>query len=561
MKHPTAAAGLSCLKSSLSQGARPMRNPQLKGLSPAIKQLVDPLVAWPDIQARWRGELDTVSRIRSIGGGGEAQAIPHLLSYAFAPNHDVQAEARSAIRKLFERLPLDQLPALDEALRTAWAHVEDRYGLKPSVKKLKARGPDELILLALMSAHRSGYVRAEVIHSLGKDSSGTAIPFLLVRLVDWVEAVRRAADLELIDKLQPQYGRMFVRCLGLLERLSEHNRFRPAYREWVNELLKRPACAEQVAVGLDSVQRAVRRACYPLAAGNPAHSTKNVLERALVEPDVAIRKWAFSSGPALWPGDEIDWTRLAAKDTYPPIREGAFDALARTEASSEELTKFLFDRCAGIRRSCQAFCVERFGIVPVAIYREALAGGNSKNMQIAVRGLAETGSREDGRRLLELLNHRSARVRSAAVHSLGVLNVVHIEEKLLERISSDGHSVAREAASVLLRRKLVSPGAISAAAKQNPDGRAQLGVLRQMSGASKWVQLRLYLDSVASDNQQLAECALERLAVWESQFNRTFIQPSVGEPAELLVLAHRVESRLPVDLAKRITFIVRSFAK
>lgn len=538
-----------------------MRDLQLKGLSPATKDLVYPLLVWPDIQARWRGELDTVWRIRSIGDRDEAQAIPDLLSYAFAPNRDVQAEAQSAIRRLFERLPLEQLPALDEALRTAWAHVEDWYGLKPSVKKLKGRNPDDLILLALMSAHRSGYVRAEAIHSLGRDSSGTTIPFLLVRLVDWVEAVRRAADLELIDKLQPQYGGMFVRCLGLLERLSEQTRFRPAYREWVSELLKRPACAEQVTAGLYSNQRAARRACYPIAASNRALYVKSVLDRALVESDVAIRRWAFASGPTLWPGDEIDWTRRAANDVYPPIRQEAFDSLARTEISSEELFKFLFDRCTGIRRSCQALCVDRFALAPVEIYREALAGGNSRRTEIAVRGLAETGSRADGQRLLELLNHRSARVRSAAVHGLGVLKVEQIEEKLIERISSDSRSVVHEATSVLLLRKWVSPGAISAAAKQNPDGQAQLAVLRQMWRAGKWAQLRLYLESAASDNRELAECALERLAVWESQFNRTFVQPSVSEPAELLILTHKVESRLPSDLAKRITFIVQSFAK
>lgn len=78
--------------------------------------------------------------------------------------------------------------------------------------------------------------------------------------------------------------------------------------------------------------------------------------------------------------------------------------------------------------------------------------------------------------------------------------------------------------------------------------------------AGKWVQLRLYLDSAASDNRELVECALERLAVWESQFNRTFAQPSAAEPAELLLLMHKVESRLPADLAKRITFIIQSFA-
>lgn len=538
-----------------------MRDLRLKGLSPATKELVYPLVAWPDIQSRWRGELDTVSRLRTIGDSGEAYAIPDLLSYAFAPNRDVRAEARSAIRRLFERLPLDQLPALDEALRTAWAHVEDWYGLKPTVKKLKGRDIDDLILLGLMSAHRSGYVRAEVIHSLGRDASGTTIPFLLLRLVDWVEAVRRAADLELIDKLQPQYGNMFVRCLGLLERLSEHTRFRPAYREWVKELLKRPACAEQVTAGLDSNQRVVRRACYLIAASNPALNVKSVLGRALVESDVAIRRWGFASGPTLSPGDEIDWTRRAAHDAYPPIRQEAFDSLARTEVSSGEMSKFLFDRCTGIRRACQALCMERFGIAPVEVYREALAGGNSKRTEIAVRGLAETGSCDEGRRLLELLNHRSSRVRSAAVHGLGVLKVEQIEKKLLERISSDSRSVAREATSVLLLRKSVSPEAISVAAKQNPDGQAQLAVLRRMWRAGKWVQLRLYLEYAASDNRELAECALERLAVWESQFNRTFVQPSVSEPAELLVLTHRVKSRLPAELAKRITFIVQSFAK
>jgi len=316
-----------------------MHEPQLKGLSPATKELVYPLLAWPEIQERRRGELDTVSRIRSIGDRVEAHAIPDLLSYAFAPNRDVQVEARSAIRRLFERLPLEQLPALDEALRTGWAHVEDWYGLKPSVEKVKGRDPDDFILLALMSSHRSGYVRAEVIHCLGKDSSEMAIPFLLVRLVDWVEPVRRAADLELIDKLQPQYGSIFVQCLGLLERLSEQTRFRPAYREWVRELLKRPACAEQVTAGLESIQRAVRRACHPIAASNPALNVKSVLDRALVESDVAIRRWAFASGPTLWLGDEIDWTRRAANDTYPPIRQVAFDSLARAEVSSEEISK------------------------------------------------------------------------------------------------------------------------------------------------------------------------------------------------------------------------------
>lgn len=276
---------------------------------------------------------------------------------------------------------------------------------------------------------------------------------------------------------------------------------------------------------------------------------------------MVIRTWAFASGPVLLATNEIDWGRLAANDTYPPIRQRAFDALARNEIRPEDLSKFLFDRCTGIRRTCQVLCQERFGFAPVQVYREALAGESSKRTEIAARGLAETGSREDGQRLFDLLDHTSARVRSEAVRALGILNIEQVKERLLERISSDSRSVAREATSVLLSRKAASPDAIWAAVKQNPHEQVQLAVLRQMWRAGKWVQLRLYLDSAISDNLDLAECALERLLVWESQFNRTFVQPTFGEPSALLDLLQTVESRLPVDLAKRIAFIVRSFAK
>ena len=536
-----------------------MRKRQPKGLSPETKELIHPLLVWPDIQNQWRGGQDTVSRIRQIGDSGEPFAIPNLLSYAFAPNLDVQKETRSAIRRLFEHLPLEQLPALDEALRTSWAHAEDWYGFKPSLKQLKRCDVDDPIVPALLSCHRSGYVRADAIRLLGESSSDTAIPFLMVRLVDWVEAVRRTADIQLIDKLQPQYAGMFVRSLGLVERLSDNSRFRPAYREWVKDLLKRPDCADHVNRGLNSDQLAVRRACYRLAVNNPALNRRGLLERAVLESDVVIRSWAFASGPALTV--KINWMGLAASDTYAPIRQKAFDALARNQASFEELSKFLFDRHAGIRRACQALCSDRFGLAPVQVYRAALGDKSSKKTAVAARGLAESGSREDSQRLLELLNHPSARVRSAAVHALGIFAVELVKERLLDRISSDSRSVAREAASVLLLRKLASPGIIWAAAKQNPHDKVRLVVLRQMWRAGKWAQLRLYLDATTAYDAEVAECALERLVVWESQFNRTFVQPSASEPAELLDLLYKAQSRLPADLAKRIAFVIRSFAK
>jgi HEAT repeat protein len=285
----------------------------------------------------------------------------------------------------------------------------------------------------------------------------------------------------------------------------------------------------------------------------------DVLDRALGEADVVIRSWAFASGSALWNETGVDWIRLATEDTYAPIRWRAFDALLRREVSPEQVSAFLFDSCTGIRCACQAVFTHRFGLNPVQTYREALVGANSKRSEVTARGLGETGTPEDGPRLQALLNHASARVRSAAIHALGVLNVEQIDARLLELVSSDRRSVAREAASVLLSRKAVNPTVIWAAAKRNPNEHVQLAVLRQMWRSSKWVQLRLYLDSLEAGSAELSECAIERLKVWECQFNRTFIQPSQGELSELRDLLQTTQSHLPADLGKRVAFIVESF--
>lgn len=531
----------------------------MKGLSPATKELLYPLLSWPDIQSRWQGDKDTVARIRAVGETGEPYAIPYLLSYAFATNHDVRVGARKAIRALYERMPLEQLPLLDEALRQGWGTIEGWYGLKPTVKQLRQRDVEDLVLLALMASHRSGYVRAEAIRSLGQTSPEFAIPFVLVRLTDWVEPVRRAADMELIEKVQPEYADTFIRCLGLLERLSESSRFLRGYRDTVEDLLSRPVCARNVTAGLNSSSRSVRRACYRIATSNPAMEKREILDRALGEADVVIRSWAFASGPILRNEIGVDWIGLARKDTYGPIRWRAFDVLLRREASPEQISSFLFDPSTGVRAACQAVFTHRFGLDPVQTYREALFGGNSKRVEVTARGLGETGTSEDGPRLQGLLNHHSARVRSAAIRALSVLNVEQIDTQLLNVISSDRRSVAREAASVLLSRKAVHPTVIWAAAKENPNEHVRGAVLRQMWRAAKWVQLRLYLDSLVTCDAEISQCAIERLKIWEGQFNRSFVQPSQGELSELDDLLQRARSHVPADLWKRVAFIVRSF--
>ena len=53
------------------------------------------------------------------------------------------------------------------------------------------------ILLTIASLNKSGYVREKAVKLLGNANDDQAIPFLIYRLADWVERVRKAASLAL----------------------------------------------------------------------------------------------------------------------------------------------------------------------------------------------------------------------------------------------------------------------------------------------------------------------------------------------------------------------------
>src|ERR1017187_7049924 len=301
-----------------------MRNQNLGRLSAEIQADINSLLAWPSIQQRRPRTGDTLAILERIGKEAEPPAIAHLMSFALALNGEVRAKSRPIIRGIFDRMPIDLLPLLDESLRRSWSQLQYWYGLKPrEAKTFRPHSQDDWLFLALLSCHRDGFVCVEAVQNLGAAPPEIAIPFLMIRMVDWVREVRLAADEKLLEQMKPAHGKVFVDCLGLLDRLSSNSRYRVGYTTSVEGFLKVPEQAEALAAGLHSAVHSVRRRSFILALENPGLSKKSVIEKALNHPDVVVRKWAFQEGPLHSPGDSIDWTARAATDPYGPIRRTA----------------------------------------------------------------------------------------------------------------------------------------------------------------------------------------------------------------------------------------------
>jgi HEAT repeat protein len=540
-----------------------MRTPQLRGLSPSTLDLVKKLYGRRALFQRWNRADDTIAILEQISEANEPAAIRDLMPFGLARSEEIRAKARTIILRLFAQVPIETLPSLDESLRQSWANLEDWYGLRPeAIDSLGQNTDADRTFLGLVTSHRNGYVRAAALRALEADSSDIVIPFVLIRLVDWVSEVRFAAERAVQEKLRPEYARAFVGCLGLIDRLTTNSRFRAVYTHWLDALLTRAECAGTLREGMAVLSRGIRRHCYRVAVENPALTVDDVIEQAIGDPDVIVRKWAYTASRSLLPASEEALRLRAAEDPYGPIRRIAFDAFAANpSARPEDVMPFLFDRSAAIRRDCQTEISNRIGKSAAEFYRTRIQNHSSKNADISVLGLAETGTRDDAVMIAALLGSRSARVRRAVVRALRILAANGYEATLLRVVSSDVPSVAREAAFALLCSRAVPADGVWAEAKKNGDRRVRSGVLKLLKNAGKWQQLQFFLEASADSDLNLSELAIGMLSAWMQNSNSSFVQPSTTDTEMSLRPLESVRRCLPAPLVHQLEFILQTAAK
>jgi len=543
-----------------SEDTKKMKTEQLRRLSPAILELARSLYRKPSLVDVWNADVRTVETIRQISDANEPAAISELMSFGLSRDAKVCVAARTAIQHLFSMVPFEALPSLDDLLRRTWGQLEDWYGMRAeSLKGFHVRNDADRIYLGLIASHRNGFVREEALRTLGLDRSEIVIPFYLIRLTDWVDEVRSTAEQELLRRLEARFAKMFVDCFALIDRLAVSPRFDPTVSQRIDELLQSPQCTVELRHGMDLSSRTIRRHCFRIAAKAQLVEVGDVIAIALNDPDVVVRKWAFTAGAELLPQERVEMTKRAAKDSYGPIRRLAFETIKAQPISRwEDFEPFLLDRSTPIRRSCQTAIEKRFGIAPADFYRARLQGRTSGHSDVSVLGIAETGNRQDETMITALLTNRSAKIRCAVLRALRILGAEPDSDTLRNTVSGDVPSVAREAALSLIAGRVAPAESIWIAASKNPDHRIRARILKLFRSGGKWMQIRLYLGAATDSEPMVSTRAKWLVSEWVRKFNASFAQPSAPDKLTIPPLLESARDRLPTALVRELDFIVQT---
>lgn len=507
----------------------------MKRLSDQTNALVTQLYAARGLPSWLKGGAakERVRLIAQIAEQKELLAVISLLDLLF-DSATVAAAAAVGIHSLLSAASPTELLDLDEQLRRQWewGFPKEWIQLKPrSVASLPKTEESRLSVIAVATFHPSGFVREEAIRLLADSRDGSELPYLLIRLNDWVVNVRMAASAVVEQRLHEGPLTPFVRNLGLVLRLAECGRI--SHVDFVRRVVRRLIDLKHTDDLLEVIRRGERRVarqCFQHALAMPGPHQPQLIQEGLRATDVVLRLWSAQHVLATETGNELAKTlAVLERDSFMPVRREALAThlKAYPETAVQVLREALLDPNPSIREFSR-FYLEKHGMSQkdsAAHYHSAVTAKD--RLDAALAGLGETGTEEDAALVVPFLMSADRKIRRTAVRATGRLAGDKHIDLLLGCLTDDSPKVSREAEQSLQRQAgSLDPERLWSIFAGDHRTFVRLSVLALLDSTGTWKKLPFLIRAASEKDRNVALTAEKYI---ERRYNRVFTKPTAEE--------------------------------
>lgn len=511
-----------------------------------------------------RNEIANLPEIlRSIGDSGEALAIGHVLDFALDEDPHVSAAAWEAVHRLFSSVDIGDLTDFEQRMRGHYKYSTPRsswYRMVPA-DLFNTDHRDDLIALGLATFHPNGYIRQAATVCLGNLRDARVLPFLLIRLNDWVSEVRESAFAAAESWVDPGCASAWVPCLPLAVRFAESRRSnRDDFLRRVLALLQTPPARSALRDAANSDDKVVRRTCYPLLFDSPGENQPAILTEMVFDHDPILRKWALHRLETV-----LDPERLhqllprMERDRWTPIRHTALTIHAKLWPAESEpvLRRALLDSSPAIRQTARQSLAHLGNDDFRSIYFQALTSPIPNLSAVAISAIGEVGSKDDTRIVAPFLGHAVPKVRRAAVGALSRLDSGSFTDSFLTCLGDESISVSRAAFNVLRPNAVrLSTSRVWQVFAQTTHLHGRLYALALMGHLGRWRGIPMIVRATSDHDAAISKQAVLGVAGWLGSFIRGYSRPSLGELQDLETALAEAGSSLDAQSARELDAIV-----
>ena len=505
------------------------------------------------------GSRAHVALLSEIGDSNEPAAIVDILPFIHKKG-EVAVAAADALHKLLQGTSPNDLAWLDAAVRRNSMYgnsdAYDWYNAPAKkIEELERFGNASFSLIALASFHFSGYAREAAVRKLSQITTGAEVPFLIVRLNEWVRSIRDDAYEAIRARIKPEYCRAFIKNLTLISRLEYAER--SDHKEIVNSiyrLLQSDECRTALLESLNSEDRFSRRASYTLALDQPK---SDVVTTALNDDDTLIRRWAAEKVSTAFEGETLEhFVQRMKRDRYMPVRREALRIAIKVnpDHAIEELQNALLDTHHAIREESRYVLQKLHPLDVAAFYRAHLQPGPT--LYSAISGLGESGWTGDDDLLVAYATYPSSKIRSATIRALTKLNRGAHVPIFMHALKDEVPNVSGQAVRALIKKgSLLSPDAAWEIFKSASQPHVKRNALSIIEKLGKWDSIPLLIRAL-SDVDADARSAIAR---WLGRFNRSFSSPTRGQLRLLNDALKECDHLLDEETKDELVFSMKGF--
>ncbi|GAA0725347.1 hypothetical protein GCM10008905_20550 [Clostridium malenominatum] len=465
----------------------------------------------------------------------ELSAIPDAFQLLLSSEEKVKLQSVEVLNHVMSTLNSSQLIKLDKMFRERtsydWSYDWRNKDPKELFHPLMSQ-EEKIAILGLSSFHPNGYFREKAIKALSNMETGHEIPYLLIRINDWVRGVRDLSKEGLLKFLTSEHAMNFVNSLPLVLRLGECSRDEHMdIIDAVISMLSSDECSQKLIGGLQSNDPKVRLCCYKIILQRRILDNKSIISYVMEDKNPHNRLFVLRSiQENITPDELADILVLLLKDKFSQIRIIALELLYKfnPEGAIDTLEKSLFDRNQSLRELSRYLLSKHKKYDFPAIYRESIE--KNEELYSSIYGLEETGKSEDSKIIAEFLKSHTIQIVKASINALARLDINGYKEEIICAINDERAGVSKVARRSLYKEvDAIDADAIYKIFRKTTYEHAKINSAILLCYLSKWDAIRYIIEFCGDENENISAIGRYSFESWKGRYNQSFTTPSKSQ--------------------------------
>ncbi|MBC7773285.1 MAG: hypothetical protein H7210_12375 [Pyrinomonadaceae bacterium] len=303
-----------------------------------------------------RSVADSLKVLDTLRATGDWRAIPSVLDLLVHDNPSLRSAGAAVIADLAALIPVRALPGFEASVRDSTLQA---YSWSELRADWVTRGDWTPRVWAIFTMHRNGYVREAAVRRVMSGGISLALPYLLLRVNDWVDEVRGLAVESVRRLIRIEHVTHWVTVLGLVDQLRQRSRTDHSWlSEKIETMFQHPDARPELLEAAKSSDRALARWALRVSMKLPESDRADFVRLGLEngDPVVRLRAAAVIRAWTNFPGREQLLAMMKA-DRFMPIRREALYSMLNepSEQQGAYLASLLLDRHASIRYAAKFY--------------------------------------------------------------------------------------------------------------------------------------------------------------------------------------------------------------